>query len=63
MVPRSVRIPGNRTDRVSRGITLIELLAILAILGIVVALAFPAVMLAREVARRAQCARNLKQIG
>ncbi len=46
-----------------RGFTLVELLVVVAIIGILIALLLPAVQAAREAARRASCTNNFKQLG
>src|SRR5574340_921248 len=50
----------NRSNR--RGLSLVELLVTIAVIGSLVALLLPAVQAAREAARRTQCANNIKQI-
>lgn len=50
-------------SKLPRGLTLVEILVVIAIIGILIAIAIPAIMNSRRTARRTECANNMRQIG
>jgi prepilin-type N-terminal cleavage/methylation domain-containing protein/prepilin-type processing-associated H-X9-DG protein len=49
--------------RCPSGFTLVELLVVIAVVGVILAITLPAVQMARESARRAECGSQLRQVG
>lgn len=54
--------PGAAPAAPRRGVTLVELLVVVAIIAILLGILFPALQVARESARRRACSNNLRQI-
>jgi len=60
--PKKLRAD-SRKPRASRAFTLVEILTVLAVIGVLMGLLLPALNSARENGRRVHCMNNLRQIG
>jgi prepilin-type N-terminal cleavage/methylation domain-containing protein len=58
-----VRSRFNAPSLNNRGFTLVELLVVVALIGVMLALLLPAIQSSRAAARKTTCANNLRQIG
>jgi len=58
-----VHAPAPAMSGRPRGLTLVELLVVVAIIGTLIGVLLPAVQSAREATRRASCLNNMRQIG
>ena len=54
---------GARKSRCKRGVTLVEVIVVLAIVGLLLAFLVPAIQSSRNAARRIECANHLRQLG
>ena len=59
----STRLATHRQRRHAAGVTLLEVIVVIAVLGVLMSILLPAVQMARESARRMTCSSNLHQIG
>jgi prepilin-type N-terminal cleavage/methylation domain-containing protein len=61
--PRDIRGMAPRSPWARPGLTVIEVLVAIAIIGVLLSLVIPAVQQSREAARSLECRNRLKQIG